>query len=103
MLEYKVKREGKRNVPVFAFEDAGHALLGEFLLAEARLFGEELLSFLSGCEKASGAAEFAGNVFRVEAAEGRAKVINDLTDKECSLSVHELEALVKEYLALLED
>ena len=48
MLEYKVKREGKRNVPVFAFEDAGHALLGEFLLAEARLFGEELLSFLSG-------------------------------------------------------
>ena len=103
MLKYKVRREGRQAVPVFAFEDREYALLGEFLLAEARNFGAELLSFLSDCEKASVPAEFAGNAFRVEAAGGGAKVINDITDRECSLPLPELKVLVEKYVELLEE
>ncbi len=96
MLEYKVARDKRHSVPIFEFEDKSYALLGEFLLAECRNFGPELISFL---EKHGGQREeFAGNVFRVEAAGSHAKVVNDLTDKECMMKVEDLQSVVRAYM-----
>ena len=94
MLKYKVRREKRSQVPVFDFKDKKYALLGELLLAEGRNFGTEIISFLRRCE---GAGEFAGNVFRLEVADGRVRVVNDITDKECAVEVGELISIFKDY------
>ena len=96
MLEYRMKRD-RRGVPMFVFEDKAYALLGEFLLAEGRSFGEEMLSFLEKCREQKQPAEFAGNVFRIEVRENEARVINDLTDKECRVSLADLAKVVRDY------
>lgn len=96
MLEYRLKRD-RRGVPMFVFEDKAYALLGEFLLAEGRNFGKEILSFLEKHKEQKEPAEFAGNVFRIEVLENEAKVVNDLTDKECRVPLADLANVVKDY------
>lgn len=97
MLKYKVTRE-RHSVPVFEFEDKSYALLSEFLLAEGRNFGTEIAAFLSQCALTGQKAEFAGNVFRIKASEGQARIVNDITDKECLLPLNELKNIVEEYM-----
>ena len=97
MLRYKVRRDKRSQAPIFDFEDKEYALLGEFLLAEGRTFGGEMLSFLEKCREQTQPAEFAGNVFRIEVQEDKARVINDLTDKECRVPLADLANVVRDY------
>ena len=100
MLKYKVRRD-RHAVPIFEFEDKRYGLLGEFLLAECRNFGPELLNFLD--DKAGQRAEFAGNVFRVELAESEVRLVNDLTDKECLIRTEDFQSVVRSYVELASD
>ena len=97
MLKYRVVKKN-HSVSIFEFDDKQYALLGEFLLAECRNFGPEIVSFLAQCVSTGQQAELAGNVFRIEASEGQAKIVNDITNKECSLPITELKTIIKEYM-----
>lgn len=98
MLKYKVTRE-RPSTPIFEFEDKSYALLSEFLLAEGRNFGTEITAFLTQCFLTGQTAEFAGNVFRIKASEGQARIINEITDKECLVPLKELKTIVEEYIS----
>lgn len=101
MLRYKVRRDKRSQAPVFDFEDKAYALLGEFLLAEGRNFGGEIMAFLEQCGSSRQKGEFAGNVFRIEVREGKAWIINEITDRECVVPAIELKDVAEEYIALL--
>ncbi len=99
MLNYRIEKKGTGHpVPVVIFEDSRYSLISEFLLAEARSLGTEILSFLESCRKDSPATEFSGNVFRIEAAADGLQIINDITDKSCRISPDDLIPILQEYL-----
>lgn len=98
MLRYKVRRDKRSQAPIFDFEDKGYALLGEFLLAEGRNFGGEIMAFLEQGGDERHKAEWAGNVFSLEMDGDRVRVVNDITDRECVVALGELTGIVKDYV-----
>lgn len=100
MLRYKVRRDKRSQAPIFDFEDKAYALLGEFLLAEGRNFGGEIMAFLEQGGVDRQEAEFAGNVFRLELDRDKVRIVNDITDRECVVPLGDLKNIAREYYAL---
>lgn len=97
MIAYKLAMSGgKHPIPVLTFADEKYRLLEEFLLAEARNFGTEIVSFLEeddGQEK-----ELTGNVFGLKMARGQVEVVNELTGKSCQVSVKDALEVLRAYV-----
>ena len=98
MLEYRIERQGRHSVPVVTFADPRYALAGEFLLAEARNFGEEILTVLCESLKEHKQCGFAGNAFRLEIAAEQTMIVNDITEKECVIDTKDFLDAAKEYV-----
>ncbi len=105
MMNYTIKNTGGKNpVPVVAMEQEEYALAGEFLLAEARSFGKQIIAAMNETSltpKKSGS--FSGNAFSLEIYPETTKIINDITGQECTVPTGDFRRLTAEYVAACKD
>ena len=104
MINYRIEIEkGKHPRPVVAVEEEKYALAGEFLLAEGRNFGGEILAAME--EVCSGEREendFSGNVFSLEITPGGTRITHDISDRTCEIGTEALKEMLKEYMTVCE-
>lgn len=102
MVKYRIEIEnGKHPHPVVITEEKKYELAGEFLLAEGRNFGREILAAMnevcSGERQESG---FSGNVFSLEITRGQTRITHDISDRTCEIGTEALKKMLKEYLTV---
>ncbi len=101
MLNYRVEIQGERHpLPVLVIEEQGYDLVSEFLLAEGRSFGSEILGALDrACMHDALDSSFSGNVFSLEIGKKRTRITDDISERECEIPTADLQSMTADYLS----
>ena len=98
MLKYRIEVKNKKNpVPVAVMEEERYDLAGEFLLAEARNFGAEILAALDQAVLRKKSGSFSGNVFSLETGTEITRIADDISDRICEVPTEEFRQMAMEY------
>ncbi len=99
MIEYEIEMSRERHpVPVARFKDKAYELVGTFLLAEARSFGEEIAEALDEvCAGGKESGAFSGNAFSLEISRNVTVIADDIMGRECEIDTRELRSIVDAY------
>ena len=99
MIEYEIRMsEEEYPVPVAIFKDASYEMVGTFLLAEARSFGEEIMEALDAvCIGGRETDSFSGNVFSIEISSDVTMIEDDIRGGRCRIGTRDLRVIVGDY------